>query len=409
MTNEFERREFLERLGIGTAGLLLGGYQATAAGLPANETIRIGCIGTGGRCGQLVKPLKSIPGVRISAVCDVWDANLERGKAFAEPDAFATKHYEEVLARDDIDAVLIATPDHQHVPITIAACAAGKDVYVEKPLTHDLAEGQAVIDAQKSSNRVVQVGMQQRSMPQLIEAREIIQSGQLGDVRKIHLTWNRNMDRSARAKYNIPPESVDWNAFLGDAPDQPFDEYRFRNWRFYWDFGGGVFTDLMVHFIDVAHWFMNMEQPATATSIGNWFTKTKDEWQTPDTVQTLMQYAEPEMQVYFEGTFYNARNAAMLEFMGSDATLYCDRGRYEVHPEYEKKVAYKELVLGTGARGQDFYDAPDGELLHLNNWLECIRSRKTPNAPVEAGVHAAGAAHLANRALRENTVATWSK
>ncbi len=406
MTTDFGRREFLERLGIGTAGLLLGGYQASAAGLPANETIHIGLIGTGGRCSHLMNSFPALPGIKVAAVCDVWDVALDHGKTFADSTAQVTKHYQEVLNNKDIDAVLIATPDHLHVPITIAACQAGKDVYVEKPFTHDLVEGQAAIDAQVKSGCVVQVGMQQRSMPHLIEANEIVKSGILGPIRKVHLTWNRNSGPVPKATYNIPPETVEWKEFLGNAKDRPFDAYQLRNWRFFWDFGGGVFTDLMVHYVDVAHWFLGLEHPDNAASIGNWFTK-KDEWETPDTVQTLLQYGNPEVQVYFEGTFFNARNRAMMEYMGSEATLYCDRGRYEIHPEPESKLEYKELVLGSGVRGADFYDKPDGELLHLNNWLECIRSRKTPNAPVEAGVHSASAAHMANKALRENAVAKW--
>lgn len=406
MESDFGRREFLERAGISAAGLITGGYQAAAAGLPANETIGIGLIGTGGRCEYLHNSLKMIPGVKVLAVCDAWDGNLERGKHFAGSPPQATRHYQEVLANKDINAVIIATPDHLHVPITIDACEAGKDVYVEKPLTHDLAEGKAVITAQKKTGRVVQVGMQQRSMPHLAEARGIVKSGQLGTIRKVHLTWNRNSGPTQKTIPDIPQSAVDWKAFLGHARNQPYDPYRMRNWRFFWDFGGGVFTDLMVHFIDVTHWFLEMDHPDLAMSIGDWFTR-KDQWETPDTVQTLLHYGQPETQVYFEGTFYNARNAAMMEFMGSEATLYCDRGRYEIHPEQDKKIEYKEVILGSGGRGQDFYDKPNGELLHLNNWLECVRSRNTPNAPVEAGVRAANAAHLANEALRSGAVAKW--
>ena len=406
MSTGIDRRAFLGQLGVGVAGMALGGYEASAKGLKANETIEVACIGTGGRCRQLMETLKGIPGVRISAVCDVWDDHLEKGKALAHPKAFATKQFEKVLSKRGIDAVLIGAPDHLHVPLTIAACEAGKDVYVEKPLTHDIAEGQSVIDAQNNHKRIVQVGMQQRSMTHLQEAKTIIDSGQLGTIRKVHLTWNRNAERAPRGPYNINPASVDWERFLGTARPQAFDEYRFRNWRWFWDFGGGIFTDLMVHYVDVAHWFLNLDHPSTATSIGSFFTN-KDQWETPDTVQTLMQYGDNDLQIYFEGTFFNARNRAMMEFMGSEATLYCDRGRYEVHPEPGRSAQYKEVVLGTGGRGMDFYDAPNGELLHLSNWLECVRSRNTPNAPAEAGVGAASAAHLANQALRAGQVATW--
>src|SRR5262245_7539919 len=204
MNTSPNRREFLERAGL-ASGLVLAGFTSTARGYFANETLNIGCIGTGGRCRQLMTALKEVPGTRITAVCDVWDQNLGAGKELAAEGAFTTKHHEELLARNDVDAVIIGAPDHQHVPLNIAACAAGKDVYVEKPLTHDLSEGAAVVDAQNKYNRVVQVGTQQRSMPQFKEAREIIKSGQLGEIHKAHLTWNRNTPRWARTAYNIDP------------------------------------------------------------------------------------------------------------------------------------------------------------------------------------------------------------
>src|SRR5438034_1092159 len=154
----FSRRQLLESLGLAAAGAVTAGYTATARGFAANETITVGCIGTGGRCRRLMQPLATIPGVKIVAVSDVWDFHLAEGRKLAQPDAFATKDYRALLDRKDIDAVVIGTPDHWHVPITVDACAAGKDVYVEKPLTHDLSEGQRVIDAQNKHNRIVQVG-----------------------------------------------------------------------------------------------------------------------------------------------------------------------------------------------------------------------------------------------------------
>ena len=407
MQVEESRREFIEKLGLGGAALLTGGYTATARGFAANETINVACIGTGGRCRRLMQSLQQIPGVRMTAVCDIWTHHLGEGKKLADPQAVTSNEYRELLDRKDIDAVLIGSPDHWHVPMTVDACAAGKDVYVEKPLTHDLSEGQRVIDAQNNHQRIVQVGTQQRSMPQFLKAYEIIKSGELGEICKVQLSWNRNQPRTRVRKYGIDPNTVDWAKFVGPAREQPFDEYRFRNWRWYWDFGGGIFTDLMVHFIDVAHWFLDLDHPQVATSIGD-FNMAEDLWETPDTVQTLLRYPKQGVQAHFEGTFSSARNGAMIEFMGSEATLYLDRGRYEVHPERKKKIEYSEFVLGTGPRGADFYDKPDAEGLHLSNWLECIRSRKTPNCPAEAGVSAASAAHMANKALRSGKVAEWS-
>jgi predicted dehydrogenase len=399
------RRTFLQ---AGAAGVFTARGAESARGFAANDTLNVACIGTGGRCRTLMKSLATVPNVRLAAICDVWDTSLAEAAKIADPKAAQSKEFRKLLERKDIDAVLIGSPDHWHVPMTVAACEAGKDVYVEKPLTHDLKEGKAVIDAQNKNKKIVQIGTQQRSMPQFQKAKEIIAAGGIGTVYKVHLTWNRNTPRFQRAKYGIDPKSVDWTAFLGTAKEQPFDEYRFRNWRWFWDFGGGILTDLMVHFIDVVHWFMEVEHPQTATALGDHF-QSKDVWETPDTIQCLLKY--PKFEAYFEGTFANARNGAMIEFMGSDATLYLDRGRYELIPERAKKDKVKpdEMILGTGPRGLDFYDKPDGELLHLTNWVECVRSRKTPNCPVEAGVSAASAAHLGNLAYRGNKVAEWGK
>lgn len=398
-----DRRRFLEQASIATAAALTAGFTATAHGYAANETIRVACLGTGGRCQRLMQSLAQIQGVRIVGVCDVWEQHRGAAVKLADAKAVVTHEFRELLDRKDVDAVLIGSPDHWHVPMTIAACQAGKDVYVEKPLTHDPSEGESVIAAQNDNRRVVQVGMQQRSMPHIQKAREILKSGELGKIHKVHLTWNRNTPRGQQRKLGIDAATVDWKRFLGNAKEQPFDEYRFRNWRWFWDFGGGIFTDLMVHWIDVAHWLLDLGYPTTAVSIGDHL-MAKDLWETPDTVQTLLQYPGG-VQAYFEGTFVNARNAAMIEFMGDHATLYIDRGRYEIHPERNKKIEASQWVLGDGPRGADFYANPDGELLHVSNWIESIRSRETPRAPAEAGVLAAASAHLANRALRTGETA----
>ncbi len=407
MARRLKRRRFLGQVGAGTVGAVAASHLGTARACAANEAVRVGCIGTGGRCRQLMRAAKEIAGVRLVAVCDINDRHLEMGKQLAEDGAFATRNYHEMLGRDDIDAVIIGSPDHWHVPMAADACTAGKDVYVEKPLTHNLAEGEEIIDAQNQNKRIVQVGTQQRSMPQFHKAREIIRSGAIGKVVKVHLTWNRNAPVGRKHRYSIDPKTVDWKRFLGNAPKQPYDEYRLRNWRWFWDFGGGIFTDLMVHYIDATHWLLDLDHPTTATSIGDTF-QGDGLWETPETVQTLLRYPDKQVQVYFEGTFSNARSRAMLEFMGTKATLYLDRGRYEIHPEHQT-VKYSEWVLDPKKpRGSDFFDNPNGEVLHVSNWIDCVRSRKRPNCPAEAGVSAAAAAHLANKALRSGNVAHWS-
>ncbi len=400
------RRAFLGSLGLAGAGVMLAGPVESARGFAANDTITVGCLGTGGRCRTLMKSLAGTPGVRMVAVCDAWDVALAEARKIADPQAFATKHYKEVLDRRDVDAVLIGSPDHWHVPMTVDACAAGKDVYVEKPLTHDLAEGARVIRAQDENKRVVQVGLQQRSMPHIRKARDLIAAGRIGKVFKVALSWNRNTgSRFARGPQGVDPKQVAWADFLGAAPDQPFDEYRFRNWRWFWDFGGGLLTDLMVHWIDVVQWVLNLDHPDKATAIGEHFAS-EGVWQTPDTIQCLLAYPGG-VQAHFEGTFSNARNAARVEFLGTEGTIFIDRGAYVITPE-RGRGDVESMVLGTNPqRGLDFYDKPDGERLHLVDWLEAVRSRSKPSCPAEAGVAAASAAHLGNRAYRSGQVAGW--
>ena len=388
------RRDFL-----GAAAVAAGAAKALA--YPASETVNIGCIGTGGRCRALMRSLSGVPGTRIAAVCDIWDDALGQAREIAGPGAFATKDYHELLGRGDVDAVLIGSPDHWHVPMTVDACEAGKDVYVEKPLTHDLDEGDAVIRAQNDRKRIVQVGTQQRSMPQFARAREILQAGKLGTIHKVHMTWNRNRTAPRPRSYDIDPSELDWSQFLGNAPRQPFDPYRFRNWRWFWDFGGGILTDLMVHWIDAVNWLLDLPDPAMATTIGDTFAM--DRWEAPDTIQTLLRYPEKQVQVYFEGTFVNQRNKAMIEIMGTKGTMYLDRGRCEIHPEPGSGLTAEDFSPGTGERGADF--DVDGGTRHLQNWIDAVRSREKPNTPAEEGVRACVSAHLANLAFRTGQVA----
>jgi predicted dehydrogenase len=376
--------------------------------LGANETLNVGLIGIGGRCQHLLKSLVTIKDVRVTQICDIWDARFPVIQKMLSAKAAETKVYKEVLDNKEVHAVLIATPDHWHVPITVDACNAGKDVYVEKPLTHDLTEGKAVVEAQNRNNKIVQVGTQQRSMPHIQKGYELIKAGRLGKIHKVHLSWNRNSDRLRKTPLNIDPKSVDWQAFLGSARKQEFDEYRFRNWRWFWDFGGGLLTDLMVHWIDVVHWYLDLDHPQRAVTAGT-YPLAKGIWETPDTIQTLLTYND-DLLVHFEGTFSNNNHGAMVTFMGENGTLYVDRGRYEFTAQLGRGKD-ESLVLSTEPknRGADFYDKPDGELLHLTNWIESIGVRKKPTAPAEAGVSAASAAHLGNLAYRKNKVMEWDK
>lgn len=397
MINNITRRTALETFGVTlAAGTMLHGAPS--------ETIRLGCIGTGGRCRALMKSLLTIPNVSIVALSDVRLDALAQAKALVGDKVTTFADYRKLLDDKTIDAVVIGSPDHWHVPMTIDGVAAGKDVYVEKPLTHSLEEGEKVIQAVRKSKQVVQIGTQQRSMEHIKKAREAVEAGKIGKVYRVHMSWNRNSDRIKKGEPATNASNVNWKAFLGNAVDQPFDDYKMRNWRWFWDFGGGIFTDLMVHWVDVAHWVLNLESPLNAASLGT-MVNAKGVWETPDMVQTILEYKDG-VQMFFEGGFSNARHGSRIEFMGTEGTIYVDRGRFEIIPDWNRKIKAEEMVLGTGRRGADFYEKPDGERVHLENWINAMRTRKDPSSPVEAGVHAAAAAHLANKALRSGKIAT---
>lgn len=405
------RRQFIESSTLAAAGLAAAGFTATAKGYKENDTVTIGVIGAGGRAGYALMPkLMKIAGVKVVAICDVYDRNRERAvKVLTDAggkDIFACKYHEELLARKDIDAVLIGTPDHWHVPITIDACAAGKHVYVEKPLTHSLEEGQAVIDAQNKHKRTVQVGTQQRSMPHFQKARALIKEGLLGDIHKIHMTWNRNSLPFRKYVPDIKESEVDWKRFLGNAKPQAFDPYRFiGNWRWFWDFGNGILGDLMVHWHDSANYLLDLPMPDSATTIGHHYCA-QGVWETPDTIQTLLTYNDRKIQLHFEGTFVNAYTKAHLVIMGSKANLYLDRGRFELTPEPRNEMKPITVGTGTSERGADFDASVDGETLHLSDWLAAMREGRKPLCPAEAGVLAAAGAHLGNLALKQGRVVT---
>ena len=398
------RRQFLST-GLAAslaAGLHAAGTPARASRL-ANETIEVGVVGPGGRGRWLMERLRRLPGVRIAAVCDVWDEARAAGLKLADPRAAQFTDYRRMLEAADLDAALVATPDHQHVPVSAACCEAGLDVYCEKPLTHSAAEGERIVRAVRDHGRVMQVGTQHRSMPHLVEARDLLRSGAAGEISKVRMTWNRNQPDRGRPP-RVDPAAVNWPLFLGDAPDQPFDSQRMRAWRWYWDFGGGIFTDLMVHWADTARWMLELPAANRAVSVGDFFVNA-GLWETPDTVQTLLSFpsddpAQPAPQLHFEGTFANHRDRACCEFMGSGATLYVDRGRYELIPQHRSGVTPRErLEAPELPRGLDFYDAVDGAKLHLQNWIDCVRTRAEPSCPVEEGVASADLAHRANAAL----------
>ena len=221
----------------------------------ANSRIRIGAIGTGGRGQYLIGNATRIEGTEIVAVCDVYAPHRAKAKAGLAGEVREYVDHREVLDRKDIDAVVIATPDHWHVPITIDAVRAGKDVYCEKPVTHTLAEGEPLIAAVRESKRVVQTGTQQRSWEHYVQAKEVIDSGTLGQVTLIRTYWYQNHIANHGPRAGIEPGEAGLEALPRLGADRPFDADQYANWRWYWDFGGGAMTDLFVHWVDVAQWY----------------------------------------------------------------------------------------------------------------------------------------------------------
>lgn len=381
------RREFL-RAG---AALTAASY---ARVLGANDRIRVGAIGTGERCQYLLSLLNKAGGNDIVAVCDVYEPHRDYAKSQYAHDAQEYLDHREVLDRKDIDAVVVGTPDHWHVPVTTDAISAGKDVYCEKPVTHLIEQGDALIAAVRGSKQVMQCGMQQRSWEHFRQARDLIQSGTLGQVTFIRTYWYQNHLAQPEPS-EIDTSKLDWKRFLGSAPDRPFDADQYANWRWYWDFGGGAMTDLFLHWVDVAHWVMDNDAPLRATATG---TKAILKMrQTPDTMSAALSYSN-NVVVEFDSALLGYLEGGGLVFRGPKGMMRLWRGGFDVYkevPRYTESPNPNDPVLQAKS-------THDGALDHMRNFLDCVRSRKDPNAPVETGVSAAHAGHVANLAMRGN-------
>jgi predicted dehydrogenase len=385
MTYKPNRRSFL----------VAGGLTALASTrvLGANDRLRVGIIGAGGRMGNLMDAADKLGSYEIVAVSDVYTPRREAVKTRASATA-ATTHldYHEVLDQQ-IDAVFIATPDHWHVRVATAALAAGKDVYLEKPVTHTIEEGATLTHAVRSSKQILQCGMQQRSWTHFRDAVDLIQGGSLGRVVQVRTYWWQSYLRSWPTK-PVDVQALDWKMWLGGAPDQPFNEEKFFRWRWYWSFGGGAMTDLFAHWIDVAHWAMKADQPSQVQMLGDKYIF--EAWECPDTVQAALRY--PGFDVVYEGMMASSIDDGGLEFRGTDATLKLTRGGFSV---YREGVDRKENPVLTATSFRD------GTTSHMENFFECVKTRKEPNAPVETGVAAARAGHIANLAYRHTGQISW--
>ena len=374
----------------------------------ANDRVRVGLIGCGLRGRGLGARLLAIGGAEVRAVSDAHALRRARSAGQFGPHVRTAADHREVLDCLDIDAVVIATPDHWHVPMTVSALAAGKDVYVEKPVTHGLAEGDRLLRCAEASRQVVATGTQQRSWDHFLEAKQLVDEGGLGRVTFARCYWHQgHLRRGEVGALDCAPGSLDWGQWLGPAPAQRFDAVRFRHWRYFWDFGGGSVGDLMTHWIDVIQWFMNSPRASEVTAIGANYVQ--DWFETPDTVSAAMAYPEGYMAA-FEGNLTCGLLGCGIVFRGTKAMMALDRLGYAVFEE--GAVPHESATLPEPSRIRRHPEAVSdlarmdgtGTEANLRNWLSCIQSRSTPNASVRAGVEAANTAHLVNKSLREKTL-----
>ena len=401
MTSEtgITRRDFLKETAVvGAAAAVLGGL-APARVLGANDKIRVGAIGTGGRCQSLMKIFLDNPSVDLVAVCDVYGPRRDKALKIAGPDAKSYLDYHELLDRKDVDAVIIGSPDHWHKQMLIDAVHAGKDAYLEKPIMHSIEEGVEMVRAVEETKRIVQTGTQQRSWPHWIMGKQIIDSGKLGRITFVHTYWYQDYTLFLPVLPAVDQSQLDWKRFLGDAPDQPFTLEKFHWWRWFWDFGGGILTDLLTHWIDVIQWYMGQPAPLTATTTGEVYHMP---WQAPDTLTAAYEYPGKFM-VTFTGAINSSVDDGGIEFRGSEATLKIDREHMAVYPEGGAAVP------GTLVPEPEILvrSEHDGTIDNINNFLECVRSRKTPNANIHVGFEAARTSWIGNAALKRGMKVVW--
>lgn len=425
-----KRRRFLKYAATTTA-TLAATTRAVRRASASNDQIRVGLIGCGGRGKFVARHMRDVPGVEFTAVCDVYERNLNSACEWAGPHCNAFSDFRKLLDQNNVDAVLIATPDHWHAIPAVLACQAGKDVYVEKPLGHNIREGRAVLDAAENHGNIVQVGTQQRSAAHFETMRELVQSGQLGKVHYIRI-WNyRNIypHGIGREKDADVPTGLDWDFYLGPAPEVPFNRNRFLgNFRWFWDYAGGITTDWGTHRFDSMHQVMGVDSPGTVSAAGGRF-ELDDGGDVPDMVQVTYEY--PEFIVSYEACALNAHgcggrtpgrayyraNALTdrpngLAFYGTNGAMFADRLGFEIYPELRPGVALsqrdpKEITPDHFRMAQRDGFTRDSTFQHVSNFIECVRSRAKPAADIAIGHKSSIVPHLGNIAYRTGRKLVW--
>lgn len=393
----------------------------------ANERMNLGMIGCGGR-GRYVARLMREAGAEIVAAADVYRRNAEAAREWAGASCAAHGDFRRLLENKDVDAVLVATPDHWHAAAAVLACAAGKHVYVEKPLAHSIREGRAIADAAGRYKRIVQPGMQHRSSPHFAECAEMVRSGQLGKVHYVRV-WNMvNMIPRGigKAPDEPAPEGLDWDMYCGPAPLAPFNRKRFLStYRWFWDYSGGYITDYGTHRFDTVHQIMGVNAPRTAVAAGGRFAL-EDGGEMPDVLTVTYEY--PGFVLVYEGIntngfgagvrsagmrYYNARGPYDrpngMAFYGTNGTLMADRVGYEIFPE----MASGSWPPSPAGATPEFrmerkqMNTADATGLHARAFVEAVRGLRQPAANIEDGHRSTTVPHLGNISFKTGLKLHW--
>jgi predicted dehydrogenase len=385
------------------------GQQRTTA---PSDRVRVALIGSGGQGKADLNAFLRIPSVDCPAIADVDDKHLAEGiKIVAgargkDPNGY--KDFRQILDRKDIDAVIVATPDHWHALATILSCQAGKDVYVEKPLATTIAEGRAMVTAARKYDRVVAVGTQQRSATHFKNAVAYVKGGKLGKIRMVrawaYLDWKGEIGNPPD---ETPPPELYYDMWLGPAPQRPYNRNRVHhNFRWFWDYSGGLQTDWGAHMIDVVMWAM-AEEPRAAMASGGKYGFPNDICETPDTQQSILEF--PGFSLVWEhmigcgiGPWQREHGC---EFHGENGILVVDRGGWEVYSETDRLKQSDRIFRMMPTPRQP--SAGDFHLEHVRSFVDCVKARKIPIADVEIGHKSITAPHLANIALRLRRQVKW--
>lgn len=381
------RRVFLRTAAHTTAALTAASYSRV---LGANDRLNMGIIGAGERGRHVLSLFQKTSQVNVTAACDVYAAMVDKTIGQA-PGARGFSDHRKLLESKELEAVLIGTPDHWHSTCAIDALNAGKDVYVEKPLTLRIDEGPKIVRAARINSRICQVGLQQRSGAHYIEAKQkYIDTGALGQIMLVRTFWHGNTYHLRRAPEYLKtqPSNLDWARFLGPVTWRDWDPQQYWNWRAYLDFGGGQVTDLFTHWVDVVHMFLGRDIPTSAVASGGVYAY-KDGRTAPDTINVLLEYGDA-YTVTFEATLAPGIRGYGVEFCGTKGKLFIDRSRYEF-------LSAERGAKPVEVKGPDY----DFTLDHVKNFLDCVKSRKLPNCDVLAGHRSAQASHLGNIAYVE--------